>query len=197
MTALPLGSCPKCGSGAYTPSGCVVCGHQPYQVVRVVAVAPAASPVEGLAPAWGTRTDRAPTTAEAATSRRLEAAWREEDTVLDGREPMPDPEKVYRCKECEETFPSPQALAGHVNHHRHQARLKAKEAEGALSGTPRAKNRPHRAPPENGGGLCCPLCVQPLSPEVQVLVDQFTVEGVDEELAVKLAAKAYGLLRVS
>lgn len=144
---------------------------------------------------------------------RLAAVFAEMDRELYGegtKEAMPDQEKVYRCRECEETFPSSQALAGHVNHHRHVARA-AQQEKALQQAKPEGKGdlrdaasrkAPHRvtgkraAPPENGGGLPCPTCAQPLPAMVRVVAEDFTLEGVDEALAAKLAAKACGLLRV-
>lgn len=124
-----------------------------------------------------------------ASERRLGAAFAERDRILNGagrEQPMPNEATVYRCSACEEMFSSRQALAGHGNSAKHKARV----ASGEGSPVPPA------APPANGRELCCPTCSQPLAAAVRIVAETFATEGIDEELAAKLAARAYGQLRV-
>lgn len=168
--------CPKCGSQSYTPPTCVICGYS----------------------AWVPSGDG---DFRMASERRLGAVFAERDRQLDGdgKEDGVAPDKTYICKECGEEFVTCQSLAGHVNHHRHEARRKA-QAE--ATGTPPAPGVAEAAlwadPPAapGGNGLHCPTCATQLPAAVRVVAESFTAEGVDDELATKLAVKAFGLLRV-
>lgn len=118
---------------------------------------------------------------ERASEERLAAAWRERDAMLDGEEAMTGNGKTYSCKQCGATFDNRYKLAGHVSNQHRQHGRKARRV-------PKAK--------ANGAPARCPTCAQQLPSAVSWVAQDFTREGVAEELAAKLAAKAYGLLRV-
>lgn len=178
--------CPKCGSQAYEADHpCLICGCTVFRQRTAAEQA-----------AWASRFGVRAQTSE----QRLDAAFGEMDRRYgEGTEKaMPDEAKVYRCSACEETFPSRQALAGHGNSRKHQERVASGPGSPAsastLGGHPEQVREPD-APPENGRELFCPTCAHPLPAMVQVVAEDFAQEGVDEELAAMLAAKACGLLR--
>ena len=171
--AASAGGCPKCGSQSYTPPSCLICGFT----------------------AWV----HADGDFRTASEHRLGAVFAERDLILDaeGEEPMPDQAKVYRCTQCEQSFPTSQGLAGHLGGHKRRAEAAPPERAVSARGGPKPKKPHGAAPPANGGGLLCPTCAQPLPDVVGVVADDFAAEGIDAELAAKLAVRAFGLFRVS
>lgn len=116
--------------------------------------------------------------------------------------------KRYGCKQCPETFPSSQALAGHtVNRHgkrkggaRKKKSRRPQPAGGAraraehAARTPRARpdpDQPAQTGPPGNGGVCCPTCLQTLPAPAVKIARRFADEGVEEGQALKLALIAH------
>jgi hypothetical protein len=136
---------------------------------------------------------RAHSSRDRASAKRLEAAWKERDAMLNGGEPQgtssPEEEtEGYPCPHCDEVLPGPPTLAAHVRHqHPRRGRPKAPG---------RRSNGRRRVRAAANGGVPCPMCCQALPPTVGVLAGQFEREGLEEEVALRCAALAWAGLRV-